>query len=84
VWDAKARLFTPATVSAHLSLAAGAGADLRFGQNVLGWEGGGGGSAGDVAVTTATATFRAERLVLAGRGLDVAGGGRSWGAARSK
>jgi sarcosine oxidase len=65
LFEANAGFVRPeATVSAHLSLAADAGADLRFGQNVLGWEAGGGGSAGGVAVTTATGTFRAERLVL--------------------
>jgi sarcosine oxidase len=50
-----------ATVSAHLGLAAEAGADLRFGQSVTGWS-----AQGDrVTVTTAEETFTGDRLVLA-------------------
>jgi sarcosine oxidase len=64
LYEANAGFVRPeATVSAHLAVAAAAGADLRFGPRVLGWDAGG--SAGGVAVTTADGTFRADRLVLA-------------------
>jgi sarcosine oxidase len=49
-----------ATVTAHLGLAADAGADLRFGQTVVGWTATGDG----VDVTTTDDTFRADRLIL--------------------
>ncbi|NYJ03951.1 N-methyl-L-tryptophan oxidase [Petropleomorpha daqingensis] len=49
-----------ASVSAHLELAARAGAELHFEEAVTAWEADGDG----VRVTTATGTFRAERLVI--------------------
>jgi sarcosine oxidase len=68
VYEANAGFVRPeATVSAHLAVAAAAGADLRFEQRVLGWDAGGsgGGRSGGVAVTTTAGMFRADRLVLA-------------------
>jgi monomeric sarcosine oxidase len=48
------------TVRAHVDLARRHGADLRFGERVLGWDARGDG----VEVTTATERFRADRLVV--------------------
>jgi sarcosine oxidase len=62
LFEANAGFVRPeATVSAHLAVAAGAGADLRFGQRVLGWEVG---SSGEVTARTEGERFHAERLVL--------------------
>jgi sarcosine oxidase len=61
LYEADAGFVRPeATVSAHLGLAARAGADLRFGQRVSGWDAGPAG----VEVTVAGETFAADRLVL--------------------
>src|SRR3954449_13300274 len=49
-----------ASVSAHLELAARAGAELHFEEPVTSWEADGGG----VRVTTTTGTYEAERLVI--------------------
>ena len=49
-----------ATVSAHLSLAAQRGAELRFEEPVLSWSA----SSSGVVVTTAVGTYSADRLVL--------------------
>ncbi|HEV2146719.1 MAG TPA: N-methyl-L-tryptophan oxidase [Longimicrobiaceae bacterium] len=48
-------------VDTHLALARAHGAELRFGEEVTGWEAGDGG----VSVTTALGRYRAGRLVLA-------------------
>jgi sarcosine oxidase len=62
LYEANAGFVRPeATVSAHLAVAAAAGADLRFEQRVTGWDAA---AAGGVSVTTADATFHADRLVL--------------------
>lgn len=52
-----------AAVRAHLELAARRGADLRFGERVLGWAAGPGGAGCEVRTTKGT--FSAERLVIA-------------------
>ena len=49
-----------ATVTAHLALAAAAGAELRFGEPALSWTAG----AGGVTVRTGTGTYSAGALVL--------------------
>ena len=51
-------------VQAHLTLAAGAGADLRFGATVTGWRLGPTGTGG-VEVDTTDGTVHADRLVIA-------------------
>ena len=62
LYEAKAGFARPeATVSAHLQLAARAGADLHFQEPVLSWES----TTGGVRVTTATATYEAGQLVVA-------------------
>jgi sarcosine oxidase len=61
LYEANAGFVRPeATVSAHLGLAGAAGADLRFGQRVSGWDAG----ADGVEVTVDGETFFADRLVL--------------------
>jgi sarcosine oxidase len=61
LYEANAGFVRPeATVSAHLGLAAAAGADLRFGQRVSGWDAG----ADGVQVTVEGETLSADRLVL--------------------
>lgn len=63
LYEGQAGVVRPeAAVEAHLALAAGAGADLRFEEPVLAWEAD---SSGDgVAVTTERGIERAGRLVL--------------------
>ncbi|WAC53528.1 N-methyl-L-tryptophan oxidase [Gordonia sp. SL306] len=48
------------TVAAHLDLAARAGADLHFGEQVLEW----GDESSGVTVTTTSATYRGDQLVI--------------------
>ncbi len=63
LYEAKAGLVRPeATVSAHLALAAGRGADLRFDEPVEKWEALPGGDG--VRVQTAAGTYSAQRLVV--------------------
>ncbi|MDT5106389.1 MAG: sarcosine oxidase [Mycobacterium sp.] len=61
LYEAKAGFARPEmTVAAHLDLAAGAGATLRFGEEVLGWSE----SATGVTVTTGTGTYTAGQVVI--------------------
>jgi sarcosine oxidase len=61
LFEAKAGFVRPEdTVTAHLALAARAGAQLQFGETVLSWTSTGFG----VEVVTSKATYRAERLVI--------------------
>jgi sarcosine oxidase len=53
-------LLSEETMRAHLAAAAAAGADLRFGEAVAGWDPTGGG----VRVSTERATYEADRLVI--------------------
>jgi sarcosine oxidase len=63
LYEAKAGLVRPeATVSAHLALAAGLGAELRFTEPVEKWEALPDGTG--VRVQTAASTYTAERLVV--------------------
>ncbi len=65
VWDPEAGLIPPERcVEAHLEQARRHGATLRFDEPALRWHADGGG----VAVTTAQATYRADRLILASGG----------------
>ena len=60
LYEAGAGLVVPeASVGAHLDLAARAGVDLRFEEEVLSWSADGG-----VEVVTAKGTYRAEQLVI--------------------
>ena len=62
LYEAKAGFARPeATVSAHLLLAERAGAQLQFDEPVLRWES----TARGVRVTTASATYEADQLVVA-------------------
>jgi sarcosine oxidase len=62
VFDPRAGFLRPeACVRAYLSLAARAGAELRFGEPVLAWEPDGGG----IRVRTPHGTYAADRLLLA-------------------
>ncbi len=62
LYEAKAGLVRPElTVTAHLGLAARAGADLRFGEPVTSWSSSGTG----VRVVTAQGSYEADRLVVA-------------------
>jgi sarcosine oxidase len=61
VYEAKAGFARPElTVQAHLDLAVKAGADLRFGEQVLDWSE----TADGVRVTTGTATYTAGQVVI--------------------
>jgi sarcosine oxidase len=61
VYEAKAGFARPElTVQAHLDLAVKAGADLRFGEQVLDWSE----AADGVRVTTGTATYTAGQVVI--------------------
>jgi sarcosine oxidase len=61
LYEAKAGFARPEmTVAAHLDLAAGAGATLRFGEEVLGWSE----STTGVTVTTGTGTYTAGQVVI--------------------
>ena len=61
VFEAKAGFARPElTVQAHIDLAAKAGADLRFGEQVLQWSE----TADGVRVTTGTATYTAGQVVI--------------------
>jgi sarcosine oxidase len=61
VYEAKAGFARPElTVQAHIDLALAAGADLRFGEQVLDWSE----TAGGVRVTTAAATYTAGQVVI--------------------
>ncbi|OBB60301.1 N-methyltryptophan oxidase [Mycobacterium sp. 852013-51886_SCH5428379] len=61
LYEAKAGFARPeTTVQAHLDLAAQAGADLRFGEEVTGWAE----TPHGVAVTTAAGTYRAGQVVI--------------------
>jgi sarcosine oxidase len=61
VYEAKAGFARPElTVQAHLDLAAQAGAELRFGEQVLSWTE----TADGVRVTTGTATYTAGQVVI--------------------
>ena len=63
VYEAQAGVVRPeAAVAAHLDLAAGAGAELRFSEPVVRWEADGSGIG--VTVTAAGGVARADRLVL--------------------
>jgi len=65
VWDPEAGLIPPERcVEAHLEQARRHGATLRFDEPALRWHADGGG----VAVTTAQATYRADRMILAAGG----------------
>ncbi len=62
VYEAKAGFVRPeATVTAHLRLAAGAGAELRFHEPVQSWTS----TAAGVRVATAHGSYEADRLVVA-------------------
>ena len=62
LYEEKAGFVRPeVTVSAHLSLATRAGADLHFSEPVASWES----TSGGVRVTTAKGTYEAARLVIA-------------------
>ncbi|CAN5452468.1 N-methyl-L-tryptophan oxidase [soil metagenome] len=61
VYEAKAGFARPElTVQAHIDLAVKAGADLRFGEQVLSWSE----TADGVRVTTGTATYTAGQVVI--------------------
>lgn len=61
LFEKKAGFVRPeASVKAHLEGAASRGADLRFGEEILGWEP----TASGVSVETASGEYEAERLVI--------------------